>query len=202
MQSCCVFSLSHSLELLKGGWIDYRQESLIPGISLKKAFIKRYCPPSKTAKQLKEIRNFKQEEIQIEQLTKEFHAKSASEVPNSLISQCKTVHANDEAPIDNTSSNETTKVYFIMDNEAQVAHEEDDVPTKVLPCQLPLKELNPGSFTLPCTIGRLKFYAMAELGVSVNVVPKSMFEHLKLANLKKTNMLVEMANMTKIERLG
>nr|GEX19880.1 hypothetical protein [Tanacetum cinerariifolium] len=29
---------------------------------LKKAFIQRYCPPSKTTKQLKEIRNFKQEE--------------------------------------------------------------------------------------------------------------------------------------------
>ncbi|GKF08037.1 putative reverse transcriptase domain-containing protein [Tanacetum coccineum] len=28
---------------------------------LKKAFIQRYCPPSKTAKQLDEIRNFKQE---------------------------------------------------------------------------------------------------------------------------------------------
>ncbi|GKB68543.1 hypothetical protein Tco_0929955 [Tanacetum coccineum] len=28
---------------------------------LKKAFIQRYCPPSKTAKQLEEIRNFKQE---------------------------------------------------------------------------------------------------------------------------------------------
>ncbi|GKD55453.1 hypothetical protein Tco_1288840 [Tanacetum coccineum] len=26
---------------------------------LKKAFIQRYCPPSKTAKQLEEIRNFK-----------------------------------------------------------------------------------------------------------------------------------------------
>ncbi|GKC38746.1 hypothetical protein Tco_1051130 [Tanacetum coccineum] len=28
---------------------------------LKKAFIQRYCPPSKTAKQLEEIHNFKQE---------------------------------------------------------------------------------------------------------------------------------------------
>ncbi|GKG22056.1 putative ribonuclease H-like domain-containing protein, partial [Tanacetum coccineum] len=28
---------------------------------LKKAFIQWYCPPSKTAKQLEEIRNFKQE---------------------------------------------------------------------------------------------------------------------------------------------
>ncbi|GJX29888.1 hypothetical protein Tco_0237967, partial [Tanacetum coccineum] len=42
-------------------WVD----RLPPGIVdswdlLKKAFIQRYCPPSKTAKQLEEIRNFKQ----------------------------------------------------------------------------------------------------------------------------------------------
>ncbi|GKD79836.1 hypothetical protein Tco_1342457, partial [Tanacetum coccineum] len=43
----------------------------------------------------------------------------------------------------------------------------------------------------------LDFYAMAELGASINVMPKSMFEHLKLANLKETNMLVEMDDMTK-----
>nr|GEU61576.1 hypothetical protein [Tanacetum cinerariifolium] len=36
-----------------------------------------------------------------------------------------------------------------------------------------------------------------DLGASVNVMPKSMFGHLKLANLKETNMLVKMANMTK-----
>nr|GEW24570.1 retrovirus-related Pol polyprotein from transposon TNT 1-94 [Tanacetum cinerariifolium] len=35
------------------------------------------------------------------------------------------------------------------------------------------------------------------LGASINVIPKSMFEHLKLAQLKKTDMLVEMADMTK-----
>ncbi|GKA27655.1 putative reverse transcriptase domain-containing protein [Tanacetum coccineum] len=43
-------------------WVD----RLFPGTVdssdlLKKAFIQRYCPPSKTAKQLEEIRNFKQE---------------------------------------------------------------------------------------------------------------------------------------------
>ncbi|GJY23144.1 hypothetical protein Tco_0396802 [Tanacetum coccineum] len=43
-------------------WVD----KLPPGTVyswdlLKKAFIQRYCPPSKTAKQLEEIRNFKQE---------------------------------------------------------------------------------------------------------------------------------------------
>nr|GEV64033.1 hypothetical protein [Tanacetum cinerariifolium] len=35
------------------------------------------------------------------------------------------------------------------------------------------------------------------LGASVNVMPKSMFRHLKLANLKETNMLVEMVDMTR-----
>ncbi|GJT04106.1 reverse transcriptase domain-containing protein [Tanacetum coccineum] len=62
--------------------------------------------------------------------------------------------------------------------------------------------LNPGNFTLPCTIGSLNFYAMADLGANVNVIPKSIFEHLKLARLKKTDMLVEMADMTKRSPLG
>ncbi|GJT07935.1 ribonuclease H-like domain-containing protein [Tanacetum coccineum] len=43
---------------------------------------------------------------------------------------------------------------------------------------------------------------MADLGASINVIPKSMFEHLKLANLKETNILVEMADMTKKVPLG
>ncbi|GJW09403.1 phospholipase-like protein [Tanacetum coccineum] len=57
--------------------------------------------------------------------------------------------------------------------------------------------MNPRNFTLPFTIRSLIFYAMADLGASVNVILKSMFEHLKLALLKKTDMLVEMAYMTK-----
>ncbi|GJX49844.1 reverse transcriptase domain-containing protein [Tanacetum coccineum] len=80
--------------------------------------------------------------------------------------------------------------------------QEEGVSSKVLPCQLPPKELNPGNFTLPYTIGSLKFYAMVDLGASINVIPKSMFEHLKLARLKKTNMLVEMADMTKRAPIG
>ncbi|GKA30493.1 retrovirus-related pol polyprotein from transposon TNT 1-94 [Tanacetum coccineum] len=38
---------------------------------------------------------------------------------------------------------------------------------------------------------------MTNLGASVNVIPKSMFEFLKLTHLKKTDMLVEIADMTK-----
>ncbi|GJU63414.1 putative reverse transcriptase domain-containing protein [Tanacetum coccineum] len=40
------------------------------------------------------------------------------------------------------------------------------------------------------------------IGTSVNVIPKSMFEHLKLAQFKKIAMLVEMADMTKRSPIG
>nr|GEW64576.1 hypothetical protein [Tanacetum cinerariifolium] len=42
---------------------------------------------------------------------------------------------------------------------------ENDTP-KVLQHQLPPKELNPGSFTLPCMIGNFNFYAIADLDMS------------------------------------
>ncbi|GKC31053.1 copia protein, partial [Tanacetum coccineum] len=51
-------------------------------------------------------------------------------------------------------------------------------------------------------LSNLKLYAMADLGAGVNVMPKSLFEHLKLADLKETNMVVEMADMTKKFPLG
>ncbi|GJY04603.1 hypothetical protein Tco_0370543 [Tanacetum coccineum] len=56
-------------------------------------------------------------ETQIEQLTKEFHAKTTGEVHNSSVGQCKAVHANDEAPIDKTP------------NEAHVAQKKNDAQT-------------------------------------------------------------------------
>nr|GEW11596.1 hypothetical protein [Tanacetum cinerariifolium] len=47
-----------------------------------------------------------------------------------------------------------------------------------------------------------KSEVIKDLSASVNVIPKSMFEHLKLAQLKKTGMLVEMADMTKRSPIG
>ncbi|GJT65641.1 zinc knuckle CX2CX4HX4C containing protein [Tanacetum coccineum] len=68
--------------------------------------------------------------------------------------------------------------------------------------QLPTKESNPGHFMLPCTIGNFNFYAMADLGASVNVLPRNIFEYLGLRNLSETEMLVEMADMRKKAPLG
>ncbi|GJW97016.1 reverse transcriptase domain-containing protein [Tanacetum coccineum] len=131
-------------------------------------------------------------ETHIKQLIKEFHAKTTSEVKNSSFDQCKAVYADKEAPLNN-AINEPHEVYFVQ---------EEGKSSKVLPCQLPPKELNLRNLTLPCTIGSLKFYAMADLGPSINVIPKSVFELLKLARLKKTDMLVEMVDMTKRAPIG
>ncbi|GJS27413.1 hypothetical protein Tco_0488033 [Tanacetum coccineum] len=110
----------------------------------------------------------------------------------SLVGECKAVHTNKGAQTKTYSNgtNEVQGVSFVADDE------EGDI-SRALPCQLPPKELNPGSFTLPCTIGSIYLYVMANLGASVNVMPKSIFEHLKLANLKETDMVVEMADMKK-----
>ncbi|GJZ77413.1 reverse transcriptase domain-containing protein [Tanacetum coccineum] len=120
-------------------------------------------------------------ETQIEQLTKEIHS---NKTPNSSIGQIKIVTTNQETYV----LNKLHGVSFISKTKS-------DTPA-------PPKELNPGSFTLPCTIGKFNFYAMADLGASINVMPRSIFEHLHLTNLKKTNMLCEMVDMSKKAPLG
>nr|GEW68986.1 hypothetical protein [Tanacetum cinerariifolium] len=45
----------------------------------------------------------------------------------------------------------------------RVTEKENEGSLGVLPCQLLLKELNPGSFTLPCIVGSLNMYALANL---------------------------------------
>ncbi|GKA67278.1 reverse transcriptase domain-containing protein [Tanacetum coccineum] len=121
-------------------------------------------------------------ETQIEQLTKEI---PSDKILNSSSEQIKSVNSNQET----SRLNKLHGVSFISGLKSNTP--------EVLQHQLPPKELNPGSFTLPCTIGKFNFYAMADLGASINVMPRSIFEHLHLTNLKKTNMLCEMADMSK-----
>ncbi|GJX79933.1 hypothetical protein Tco_0328082 [Tanacetum coccineum] len=52
-----------------------------------------------------------------------------------------------DQPLMNGSKQKSKRVSFVVDDIL-----EEDIPPEVLPCQLPSKELNPGNFTLPCTI--------------------------------------------------
>ncbi|GKA78094.1 phospholipase-like protein [Tanacetum coccineum] len=112
-----------------------------------------------------------------------------------VVEECKTIYKNAQIKAPSSRTSEVQGVSFVTE-----AEEGDSSET--LLCQLPPKEINPRSFTLPCTIGNLKLYAMADLGARVNMMPKSLFEHLKLAYLKETSMVVEMADMTKKAPLG
>nr|GFA26487.1 hypothetical protein [Tanacetum cinerariifolium] len=97
----------------------------------------------------------------------------------------------------------TSKQDLASDNVLPVnTQKEDDIHLKIMPCQLSSNELNPGSFTLPCSIDIFNFYAMTDLGVNINIMPKSMLKKLNLIKIKKTNVLVEMTDMTKRTPLG
>ncbi|GJR97336.1 phospholipase-like protein [Tanacetum coccineum] len=115
---------------------------------------------------------------------KENEEDSLIAILKSLVCECKAVYANKGAQIE-TSLNGTYKVQgvsFIAKDDFQ---DEDCI------LQEPFHVI--GSFNL---------YAMADLRASVNVMLESIFEHLKLVNLKKIDLLVEMGDMKRKAPLG
>ncbi|GJT72029.1 reverse transcriptase domain-containing protein [Tanacetum coccineum] len=64
-----------------------------------------------------------------------------------------------------------------------------------------LEELNPRSFLLPFTINNYNSYDIAYIDASNNIMPRSIYEYLKLANLRGAAMLVKIDDMTQQETL-
>ncbi|XP_063948152.1 uncharacterized protein LOC135152235 [Daucus carota subsp. sativus] len=65
----------------------------------------------------------------------------------------------------------------------------------VLQQKLPPKLKDPGSFTIPCTIGKLSFdKCLCDLGASINLMPLSVFKKLGLPEPKPTNMYLQLAD--------
>ncbi|GJU07327.1 hypothetical protein Tco_1123757 [Tanacetum coccineum] len=91
---------------------------------------------------------FKNLEAQNEQLTKNFLVKVAKEASSSstLIGHYKAISADNDAQSVGACSNETNELHevtFISDYDVQVSMKENEGSSRVLPCQLPPKELNP-----------------------------------------------------------
>ncbi|XP_052723859.1 uncharacterized protein LOC128193791 [Vigna angularis] len=60
---------------------------------------------------------------------------------------------------------------------------------------LPPKFKDPGSFTIPCTIGNLAIgKALIDLGASINLMPLSMFKKIGELDLKPTRMTLQLAD--------
>ncbi|XP_074318610.1 uncharacterized protein LOC141655428 [Silene latifolia] len=67
----------------------------------------------------------------------------------------------------------------------------------------PPKCSDPGVFTIPCTIGDIRFErAMLDLGASINVIPFHVYESLKLGPLKSTRVVVQLANRSSVHPRG
>lgn len=65
----------------------------------------------------------------------------------------------------------------------------------VIQQKLPPKLKDPGSFSIPCTIGEIKFSrALCDLGASVSLMPLSIYKKLGLNDLKHTTVSLQLAD--------
>ena len=65
----------------------------------------------------------------------------------------------------------------------------------ILQKKLPQKVKDPGSFTIPCTIGKSSFdKALCDLSASINLMPLSVFKKLGLGEVKPTTISLQLAN--------
>jgi hypothetical protein len=60
---------------------------------------------------------------------------------------------------------------------------------------MPLKLKDPGSFSIPCVIGKFVIdKALCDLGASISLMPLSICERLKMGELRPTRMPVQLAD--------
>ncbi|XP_070020353.1 uncharacterized protein [Nicotiana sylvestris] len=59
------------------------------------------------------------------------------------------------------------------------------------------KLFDPGSFTIPCTIGNFGFAkALCDLGASINLMPLAIYKRLGIGRARPTSMLLQLADRT------
>ena len=65
----------------------------------------------------------------------------------------------------------------------------------VLQKKLPTKCKDPSMFSISCKIRNMKFdKVMFDLGSSINVMSRSLFKHLKIGELKRTRLVIHLAD--------
>ena len=88
-----------------------------------------------------------------------------------------------------------------LDEAATIAVGEE--VSAVLLRKLPPKLKDPGSFTIPCTIGGLRFErALLDLGASINLMSYSVYEALQIDELKPTKTIIQLADRSHVYPQG
>ncbi|XP_061367326.1 uncharacterized protein LOC133310408 [Gastrolobium bilobum] len=69
--------------------------------------------------------------------------------------------------------------------------------------KLPTKDKDPGSFSIPCTIGKAEVdNVLCDIGASINVMPLSMMKKLGITEVKPTKMIVQLADCSSKQAYG
>lgn len=73
----------------------------------------------------------------------------------------------------------------------------------VIQKKLPSKCKDPGMFSISCKIGNFIFErCMVDLGASINVMPKSVYDTLNVGPLSKTNVVIQLADRSTAFPMG
>ena len=69
--------------------------------------------------------------------------------------------------------------------------------------KLPAKMKDPGSFTIPCSIGKYEFKkALCDSGASINLMPLSVVQRLNLGELTPTTITLQMVDRSMAQPEG
>jgi hypothetical protein len=61
----------------------------------------------------------------------------------------------------------------------------------------------PWKLTIPCAIGKMKLeHALCDLGSSVNLMPKSVFDRIGVGEIKPRQITLHLANRTLVSPIG
>jgi len=95
----------------------------------------------------------------------------------------------------------TTKRAYKLKGHAMISVGE--VVYVVVQKNMPLKQKNPGAFTIPCVIGNASFKkALCDLGASISVMPKHVYDSLSPEPLNKTSIVTQLADRSFVYSLG
>jgi hypothetical protein len=68
---------------------------------------------------------------------------------------------------------------------------------------LPLKQKDPYAFIIPCVISNANFKrALCDLGASISIMPKHVYDSLSLEPLNKTSIVIQLADSSFVYPLG
>ena len=70
-----------------------------------------------------------------------------------------------------------------------------EVVAAVVQNNMPLKQKDPGAFTIPCFIGNVSFRkAICDFGASISVMPQHVYDSFSLETLIKTSIVIQLVD--------